>query len=125
MSDELAMAVATAVAAKGAEALAAGGRSALGALIRLIRGRFSSGTPEAATLSEAMSHPDDRERLAELAALLSHLMAADQAFRRQVEVGWRDASLVFSADHGAVINQFSGSADKVVQARDIAGDVTL
>ncbi|HET8657711.1 MAG TPA: hypothetical protein VFM55_01780 [Micromonosporaceae bacterium] len=123
--DQVAMAVATALVAKGAETLADAGRSAVGALVRLVRRRFGSGTQEVAVLDEAVAHPADRERLIALAEVLARLMAADRLFRHQIEACWREAAPELAADHGGVINQFSGSADKVVQARDIYGDVTF
>lgn len=46
MSDQLVLAVVTALAASGAQALAAGGRDALAALFRVIRDRFGRDTAD-------------------------------------------------------------------------------
>jgi hypothetical protein len=119
------MAVATAVAAKGAEALVAGGTSAVRRLVRLVRDRFGSGTREDRVLQATMADPDDREKVAALVAVLARVLAADPTFRRDVSACWGDVSEELRADRGAVVNQFNGSATKVVQARDIHGDVTL
>jgi hypothetical protein len=123
--DELVTAVAATVATKGAEALVAGGRSALAAMVRLIRDHFGRGTPEAATLQAAMEHPDERERRAALAEALAQAFSTDSTFVQQVLAHWEKASTDLAADHGAVVNNFSGSAERVVQARDIIGDISF
>lgn len=123
--DQLAIMIATALATKGAEALTDAGRSAVGALVRLVRRRFGSGTREVEVLDGAVAHPDEAERVAALATVLARLMAADHLFRYQVEACWRAAAPELAAVQGGVTNHFSGSADKVLQARDIRGDVTF
>jgi hypothetical protein len=116
--DELAIAVATALANKGAEAVAAAGRSAIDALVRLVRRRFGHGTHESAVLDAAA---DDPAAQRELADLLDRAMSDDPEFANRLRSLWQQVS----ADRGGVVNQFSGHAEKVVQARDIRGNVTL
>jgi hypothetical protein len=126
MPDEWVVAVATALAAKGAEAVVAGGRSTVGALFRLVRDRFGGDARQAAVLRAAVDRPGEHDRQVQLADMLARVMAGDAVFAQRVRTLWREASAeVAAADHDTVVNKFSGSADKVVQARDISGDITF
>jgi len=117
--DELAVTVATTLATKGAEAAFVSGKSAVGALFRLVRDRFARRGRDVEVLRDALDRPDDQQRLAALADALVRAMADDPAL-----IGLLRDALPFAAE-GGVVNQVSGSADKVVQARDIFGNVTL
>lgn len=123
MPDQIAVAFATALAAKGAEALFTGGRNAVGALVRIVRERFGADTREGAVLQAAMERPDDPDRRTELAATLTRVMADDPAFADTVRRYWRGS--VDPAERPGVVNTFTGNADKVVQAGDIRGDVNF
>jgi hypothetical protein len=117
MPDEFAILVATALATKGAEAAIAGTRSAVGALARLVRRRGDR--------DRAIAAPGDRQRTADLAEAIAAAMAADPRFAAQVRARWEAVAADEPAVRGAVVNHVSGTADKVVQARDIHGDVRL
>jgi hypothetical protein len=118
---ELVMAVVTALTTKGAEVLVTTGKNKLAALFRVVHERFSrEGTRETAILRAAIDEPDDQVRRQRLAELLARLLAEDPAFRDRLALSWREASA-----EAAVSNYFAGSATKVVQARDIYGDVTF
>jgi hypothetical protein len=125
MPDELAIAIATTLAAKGAEAMIAGGRSAVAALARLIRDKFGDRSREAAALEAATAEPADRDRQLILADALRRAMAADPGFAARVLAQWRAAERETTVGTGAVANIFAGTAETVVQARDIHGDITL
>jgi hypothetical protein len=125
MPDEIALAIATTLAAKGAEAVVAEGRTALAALVRTIRDRFRRGTREADAVQNALAWPEDRQRRLVLADLLSRTLRDDPEFARCVLTQWRAVQEEATLDHGAVSNHFSGVADKVVQARDVHGDISL
>ncbi|MGI5145374.1 hypothetical protein ACQEVC_03065 [Plantactinospora sp. CA-294935] len=124
MQDQLVLAVATALAAKGGEALIVGGGSALGRLYRLLRDRFRHNGTDVAVPDDAIvdRYLVDRAVLAEK---LGQLMAADPDLRAEVESLWRAAGPELAADSGGVVNQFSGTATRVVQARDIRGNVSF
>ncbi|MFY1690139.1 hypothetical protein [Plantactinospora sp. WMMB782] len=124
MQDQLVLAIATALAAKGGEALIMSGGSALGRLYRLLRDRFRAQGKEVGDLVAGGDEPGaiDRIRLAEK---ISQLLADDPDLRGEVERLWRAAEPEVSAQPAAVINQFSGTAERVVQARDIRGDVSF
>lgn len=123
MPDQLVLAVATVLATKGTEALLSGGRSALGALTRSIRARFGKDTDESAALAAAVARPDDHARQVELASVLARLMSEDPDFDATVRAQWRLVQSATLATQDSVSNQFSGTADRVLQARDIHGDV--
>jgi hypothetical protein len=126
MPDEFAVQVATALATKGAEALVAVGRSALKSLVSLVRDRFGRHSGEAAVLRKAMDHPDMSELHIELAEVLNRMMRADPVFRGRVQAYWREAATELSSKrNNSVANHFSGTAQKVVQARDVHGDLTM
>ena len=112
MPDEITMAIATTLATKGAEALAAGAQSAISALARFVRarlGRDANESPSASALAEA----------------LRRAMADDPEFAASVRDLWRRASAELAADRDGVVNQFSGTGEKIVQARDITGNITF
>ncbi|WP_326557134.1 hypothetical protein [Micromonospora sp. NBC_01796] len=123
MSDQLVLAVATVLATKGAEALVSGGRTAVGALLRLIRTRFGKDTDESAALTAVVTCPDDRARQMELASALARTMSEDPEFDAAVRAQWQLVETAMFATQGDVSNRFAGQADVVVQARDIHGDV--
>lgn len=126
MDDQVVLAVATVLATKGAEALGAGAREAIGSLFRLVRDRFGVGTPESAVLDGAVEHPEEQWRQAALASALAEVMARDPQFTAALMGEWRrlDGPKVI-AGHDQVINDFSGTAEKVVQARDVQGGIVF
>src|SRR4051794_20386100 len=101
--DELAVTVATTLATKGAEAAFASGRTAVGALFRLVRERFDRRGRDADALRGALDRPEDQQRLGALADALLRAMADDPAFVDLL----RDA--LPSTAEGSVVNQVSGS----------------
>ncbi|MEV4516067.1 hypothetical protein AB0K00_44795 [Dactylosporangium sp. NPDC049525] len=119
--DELAMAVAAAVATMGTEAAVASGGRAVGALVRLVRERLGRRRGDEEALEDAIEHPDDQQRIVALAEALLSAMADDPALADRLrEILPADATP--AADGG---NHFSGRASTVVQARDIHGGVNL
>ncbi|CCH15800.1 hypothetical protein [Micromonospora lupini] len=126
MEDQIVLAVATALATKGAEVLGVGARSAIGSLFSLVRSRFGTGTRESAALDAAMAHPQERWRHTALASALADVMARDPDFSAALADEWRRlAGTGVVVDQGQVVNHFSGTAGKVVQARDVQGDITF
>lgn len=107
MTDPVTLAIATAVAGKTAESLTDQAKDCLTALVRRIREKFRD-LPE-------KSAP-------ELATALELACAQDQEFGAQIRALWEQ---VRAAGAGDNVNVFSGRADKVVQLRDVHGDVHL
>jgi hypothetical protein len=125
MFEEFVPAIASALSAQGSELVIAGGKSAFKSLYDLIRARFGSDTPEAEILNAALSDPDDDARVEAFARSLAGVMARDSDFAGQVVAAWRGATASGSADGDAVVNNFSGQAAQVVQARSIHGGITF
>ncbi|MFG1988417.1 hypothetical protein ACGFJ7_00365 [Actinoplanes sp. NPDC048988] len=123
MFEEVVPAIASALSAQGSELLVAGGKSAFASLFEIVRARFGRDTPEAESLAAAIEHPADTDRVEEFARHLASVMAEDPAFARQVTTAWHDATAHGSATGAAVVNNFSGRADQVVQTRTVRGDI--
>lgn len=124
MGQDLALAVVNVLAAKGAETLAVGARDAVAAVVRAVRRRFQQDAQAADQVERLMAHPDDAAAREAVMAALAAVMAADPVFVAQVRrlLPQMDSLVV---GQNAVVNEVSGSADRVVQARDIHGDITF
>ncbi|MEV4756869.1 hypothetical protein AB0J86_17390 [Micromonospora sp. NPDC049559] len=126
MTDPVMLAVATAVATKAAEGLTEGGRSALAALVRLVRGRLRD-HDESAVLDSAEAEPADDDRVGHLAAALERAASRDPRFADELGRLWRGLRETGStAVDGGVVNQASGPVSgTVVQARDVQGGIVF
>ena len=123
MFEEVVPVIASALSAQGSELVVAGGKSAFKALYEIIRARFGSDTPEAASLDAAIQTPEDAARVESFTRFLARAMAEDPDFARRTMAAWRGVTASGSADGTAVVNNFSGHADQVVQARTIRGGI--
>jgi hypothetical protein len=119
MTDPVTLAIATAVAGKAAESLTDQARDCLTALVRRIREKFRDQPAARATLEAAR----DEKGAAELARELELACAQDPEFGAQIRALWEQIRAAGAGDN--VLNVFSGRADKVVQLRDVHGDVHL
>ncbi|MGI8332456.1 hypothetical protein ACRYCC_20995 [Actinomadura scrupuli] len=125
MTDPITMAIATAVATKGAESLGQQAGPALAALVRRIRERFTGRPAEEAALAAAEERPEEPGRVEALAEALQRVAREDPGFGGELRAVWQRIQVETTADHGVVANTFDGRADKVVQFRDIHGDFTI
>jgi hypothetical protein len=112
------MAIATAVAGKAAESLTGQAAQAIAAIRRKIQERSRSG--EVPALDAAR---DDPSAMAGLARFLDAEFAADPAFRAEIRALWLQAAPAATDD--AVSNVFYGKAGKVIQLRDVHGDLNI
>jgi len=120
VADEIRMAVASALAAKVAEAAAGGVRSAWDALVRLVRDRFVYDGVASAALTTAQSRPTDQLAVRELGDALERVGVADPDFAAQVRVLWSELSAELSATSGGVLNVSTGTVSgHLIQARDL------
>jgi hypothetical protein len=143
MSDPLTIAVATAVTTAAAGTMAGSlteqARQAVVAITQKLRDKLRSQPAALAILDPAPpsteAGPEDTSityfspvSVASLADALSDAFAADPAFRAEILSLWHaaepGASEVTAADD-AVVNTFRGMAGKVVQLRDIHGDLNI
>lgn len=125
MPDQFVTSIAIVLVTKGAEALAAGAKDAIASLYRTVRGRLAESADDSAILDRAVAHPEERGHQDELATALARVMTRDPAFEQAVRTRWQAVETELAMPNGAVLNHFSGRAEKVVQARDISGDITF
>lgn len=125
MSDPFIDALATALAGQAVTALGSAGTAALSKIRELVRGK-SAEDPELGTALEAAQDPSaGQEHVRALAERLDQNAAADQAFGQQLRSEGAPVYNDISATGNGVVNEFSGQADKVIQARDVHGGITL
>lgn len=125
MADPVSIGIASALAGKAAEAFLSGAHSALAALYGFVRDRFAGDRKALRALQRAQDDPQD-DRVQSLAEQLHRLAADDPAFAEQLGELWEQASTELHAETGGVVNNVSGTVSgKVVQARDVHGDIHL
>jgi tetratricopeptide (TPR) repeat protein len=93
--EDIAALVATALIARGAEALASRGTKAVMALATLVRKRFARNAAEAEVVRGALEHPDDAARRVQLVDLLAEAMRQDPTFAEELRAHWRSAAADF------------------------------
>lgn len=120
MSDPLALAIATAAAGKAAESLTGQAQQAIAALVSNIRERLRRRPDDIAVLDAAAN---DQAEAESLAVVLEREFEASPDFRDEIACLWRQ--IVDSNTESGVSNVFLGKADKVVQVRDVHGDLTI
>jgi len=120
MADPITVAIASAVAGKATEALSDQARQAIAAIIQRVKEKFRGHPAKLATLDAVR---DDHARVEELAILLDEASAEDPEFGSQIRALWNHTGL--TAADGGVVNLFHGEADKVIQMRDVHGDLNI
>ena len=120
MADPLAVAVATTIATKAAETLTEQAQQALASVVRRIRERFASRPDQAAVLDSVVTEP---ESAGALATILNQEFSSDPGFRDEIQALWLQVNPV--ATDNAVANVFYGKAEKVIQLRDVHGDLNI
>jgi hypothetical protein len=120
MADPIMMSIATTLASKATDAVLDAGKSAWAALLRLVRGRFSTDGAASAALNRAQAAPDDSGRVQELALALERIVAVDADFGSRLHEWWAQFRPDLWAGDGGVVNSNTGTvAGHLIQARDI------
>lgn len=120
MADPLTLAVASAIAGKAAEAMTEQARQAVSAIAVRLRAKFRNHPADLAVVDAAvLGEPEP----AALAQLLDREFAADPGFRDEIKTLWLQAAPAATDD--AVSNVFHGTAEKVIQLRDVHGDLNI
>lgn len=119
MADPITLAIAAAIAGKGAESLGKQAGPALTSLVRRVKEKFAGKPAETAALEAARAHPEDERHTEALAAALDRAGADDPAFHAELRSLWQQTT----ASGDAVINNFYGNTEKTVQLRDVHGDM--
>lgn len=120
MVDPLTLAVASAIAGKTAEAMTDQARQAISAITGKLRARFGKRPAVLAVVDAAARGEQEPEVLAQV---LEDEFAADPGFRDEINTLWVQAAPAATDD--AVSNVFHGNAEKVIQMRDVHGDIHL
>ncbi|MCW2918326.1 MAG: hypothetical protein JWN52_6394 [Actinomycetia bacterium] len=60
-----------------------------------------------------------------LAGALQRTSLEDPDFGAEVRALWQQVRIETTVDHGGVSNTFHGQADKIVQLRDLHGDLNI
>jgi hypothetical protein len=143
MADPLTLAIATAAAGKAVELTGQPVKEGIVALGRMVRGRFSGQPADAEILNGAVADPKDGARIVRLAEALRRAMEQDPGLADDLEVAlqraldedpeFRDVvgnrrqqiPVDATANDEAVTNVFNGTAEKVIQLRDVHGGLTI
>jgi tetratricopeptide (TPR) repeat protein len=115
------LAIATTLAAKGAEALAGGIQSAWSSLSQMVRARFRGDAEAQAALREAEESPEDAGALERLARLLETAAEDDPDFGMRLRSTWVAAHHQAVAREDGVVGQSSGNTvgGHLIQAREV------
>jgi hypothetical protein len=124
MSDPMTVAIATAMAGKAVEIAGEPAKNAVTAIVRKVRDRFR-GHPDETVLAAAAENPGSTPHIDELTRALRRAMAEDPAFRTELDQLWSQVQASSVAEHGGVVNNFHGQAEKVIMLRDVDGGLTI
>jgi len=120
MADPLMLSIASAVAGKAAETAAEAGKTALAALVRLVRKRLGRNETTAGVLGSAQAAPEDPAAIGSLALALQQVAAADGEFAAQIRALWPEVRAELSVREDQVVNSSTGTvAGHLIQARDL------
>jgi hypothetical protein len=125
MIDPMTVAITAAIAGKAVEMTGEPAVQALAAIVRKVRDRFRGHPEEEAALAAVAAEPDSAERLTVLDEMLERAMAEDPQFGTELRELWQQVRMDVSAEQGGVVNIVSGKAEKVIQMRDVHGDLTI
>lgn len=126
MPDPITTAIATAVAGQAAQALTAQATSSVAEIVRRIRSKFRDAPTDQAVLTGAQSHPGSAEHVSALADALRRAALDDPAFGQEITALWAQAQAeITTAMSDGVVNTFHGNADRVIQLRDVHGNLTI
>lgn len=118
------MAVAAAIAGRTAEVLTEDAKRALSRIVHRIREKFHGRPADLAKLAEAQNNPGS-DRIAALARAIDQASAEDPQFARDIKSLWAQVNTTVTTAENGVTNVFQGNASKVVQLRDIHGDLNI
>jgi hypothetical protein len=122
---ELLTSIAVTLATKTAEGLAAGGRAAFDALVRLVRRRLER-PGSALELPEAGADAPNATPIEVVRQRLANAAADDSGFEAHLSELWQVLSPYLEARDGGVINTVAGNVEgNVVQVRDVHGGISF
>ncbi|GAA2136137.1 MULTISPECIES: hypothetical protein [Actinomadura] len=116
------VAIATAMAGKAVEVAGEPVRAAVAELSRRVRARFRGRAADEDALARAA---EDAGGIPALEGAVRRLLDEDPALRAELEAIWNQAQTRAEASDDGVVNVFNGRAEKVVQLRDVNGDLNI
>jgi hypothetical protein len=121
LPDPITTAIATAVAGSATQSLTAQASHILAEIANRLRRKFRERQNDLAAPVAAQDAPASRDQVARLAESLHQFSVDDPAFGEEIMALWRQYLVAV----GNVSNNFQGQAEKVVQLRDIHGDLNI
>ncbi|GAA4311269.1 hypothetical protein ACFQY7_28725 [Actinomadura luteofluorescens] len=118
------VAVATAMAGKAVEVAGEPVRAAVAELSRRVRERFRGRPADEEALARAVGDPAP-DQIAGLAGAVERLMAEDPGFGVELRNLWNQAQTNAAATNDGVVNVLNGRAGRVIQLRDVHGDLNI
>jgi len=125
MADPITTAIAAAIAGGMSQSLSDQARASMTALTQRIREKFGRRPAAKAALDAALDDPGSSARASELVRALAEACEEDPEFGRQIRELWDHVRPTAVVRDDAVVNTFDGRADKVVQLRDVHGDLRI
>jgi hypothetical protein len=120
VTDPIMLSIASAVAGKAAETVTEGGKSALAALVRLIRGRLRGNSAATRALESAPGTSADQSAVHALTRALEQAATADPEFAAHIRELWPQVRTEISAQDGGTVNTSTGTVGgHLIQARDL------
>lgn len=113
------VAIATALAGKAVEVAGEPVRAAVAELARRVRERLRGQPSDEAALARAAQEPEV------LQGTVQRVLDDDPGFRAELETLWNQAHTDVVATEDGVVNVFNGHAEKIVQFRDVHGDLHI
>jgi hypothetical protein len=99
---------------------------AAGSLYDLVKSAFHRHPTAAAALEAATGAEPESAPVQALAERLAEVEAAEPAFGEQLRTEWAKVEVSQKAERGGVTNSITGNVSgRVVQARDIKGDINF
>jgi pantoate kinase len=126
MSDPIIMEIATAVASQTAQALSSQATRTLAEIVKRITSKFRDHPTDQAILNNAQAASASTDVISQLADALHRAARDDPDFGREITALWKQTRPESNtATSEGVVNTFHGSAARVVQMRDVHGDLTI
>ncbi|GAA4225258.1 hypothetical protein GCM10022254_06800 [Actinomadura meridiana] len=113
------VAIATALAGRAVEVASEPVRTAVAELSRRVRERFRGHPSDEAALARADEEPEV------LQGTVQRILDDDPDFRSELQTLWNQAHTEAVATEDGVVNIFNGHADKMIQLRDVHGDLHI
>ncbi len=122
VTDPMIVAIATAMAGKAVEVAGEPVRMVVAELSQRVRERLRRRPADEEALERVAGHD---EEVPIIEGVIHRLLEDDPAFRAELRMIWDRTQTRAEASEEGVVNVFNGDADKVVQLRDIHGDLNL